>query len=74
MNWRNFLAGLHIIDKHVEDKSAFLLGAEHDEFYVYKPNTPLTKEEAAQMFDLGWQQPYCEERVYSEHEGWQALL
>lgn len=78
MKLNAFIDGLNILRTHFEDGDGFHIGAEHDQFYVYKTDTPLDSGEVGMLRDLGWFQPEVEEDEngdagpYDPEEGWSA--
>lgn len=78
MKLSNFIAGLQILQPHYNGGDGYHIGAEHDQFYAYQTDTPLTEKEAKNMFDLGWFQPETPEdedgnSAYDPEEGWSAF-
>ena len=64
-----------------EDKEdGYDIGAEHDQFYTYPTDYPLTAEDVQCMVDLGWFQeevPHEDEftaDLYDPEEGWSAYV
>ena len=75
-----FVNGLNILlpyfDKPDEN---YAVGAEHDQFYVYATDRPLTPEDVVKMKSLGWFQPDVRvpndasshsEAPYDPKDGW----
>lgn len=76
MQLDKFLAGIQILQPHYKNPNGFHIGAEHDQFYMYPTDTPLTEAEVKQMCDLGWFQPDCGfegPEDYKRDEGWSAF-
>lgn len=79
MKLTEFLAGLEILKSHYKDGGdGYHIGAEHDIFYCYQTDIPLSPEEVQRMHELGWHQ---EEAVvdgewkpenYDAEESWSA--
>ena len=75
-----FIEGLQILKPHYKDGDGYEIGAEHDQFYAYQTETPLTDEEVARMRELGWFQPEVPEDddenpgPYDPEEGWSAFV
>lgn len=74
----NFIEGLQILRGHYHHGDGYHIGAEHDQFFAYTTDTPLTPEEAERMFNLGWFQPDTTEgedgnKTYQEWDGWSAF-
>lgn len=73
MKLNDFQAGLALLANHFEKRDCYKIGSEHDQFYVYATDTPLTPEEAKQMHDLGWFQEGVEDG-YNPGEGWTCFV
>ena len=79
MKLSNFISGLNILRPHFKDGDGYHLGSEHDQFYVYKTDTPLDSGEVGMLHDLGWFQPEVGEDdngdrgPYDPEEGWSAF-
>ena len=67
MKLSNFIEGLKILQPYYDDGDGYHIGAEHDQFYAYATNRPLTPEDQKKMCDLDWFQP--ESGFSSESEG-----
>lgn len=68
-----FIAGLETLRPHYKDGDGYHIGAEHDQFYAYATDTPLSDDEVAKMRELGWFQPDTSEEIYSPEDGWSAF-
>lgn len=77
MKLQNFIAGLQILQKYYKE-DGYHIGSEHDIFYCYQTDTPLTSEDVQRMHELEWHQ---EEAVvdgewtpenYDPEESWSA--
>lgn len=79
MKLKEFMAGLQILKQYYKDDGdGYHIGAEHDIFYCYQTDTPLSPEDVQRMHELGWHQ---EEAVvdggwkpenYDPKESWSA--
>lgn len=69
-----FISGLNILKPHYNGGDGYHLGAEHDQFYAYPTDTPLSDEEVQQMRGLGWFQPEMPDEPYDPKEGWSAFV
>jgi hypothetical protein len=77
-----FIAGLQTLAPYYDDGDGYHLGAEHDIFYTYPTDRPLSPEDLRKMSDLGWFQenvaPDDAEEWLPEHydasEGWAAFV
>lgn len=56
MKLNDFIAGLEILKPHYNGGDGYHIGAEHDIFYCYQTDTPLSPEEVKRMEELGWLQ------------------
>lgn len=54
MNIKNLVEGINLLRKAFNDPDGYHIGAEHDAFYVYETDRPLSDEEAQKLIDLGW--------------------
>ena len=74
MKLNNFLEGLKTLQPFYKDGNGHHIGAEHDQFYAYATDTPLTPEAVENMLALGWFQPEQEDEApYDPEEGWSAF-
>ena len=77
MRLSEFIDGLNTLRPYYTDGDDFHIGAEHDQFYAYKTDKPLTPEDQKRMVALGWFQPEggmsddCDE--YDPDNGWSAF-
>jgi hypothetical protein len=78
MKLNDFIAGLQILQGYFDTPDKYCIGAEHDIFYVYSTDKPLSPEDVAKLVQLGWHQ---EEAVtdgeftaenYDPEESWSA--
>lgn len=75
-----FIEGLQILKPHYKDGDGYHLGAEHDQFYAYATETPLTEVECAKLWELGWFQPDApvedggHVKAYQPEDGWSAFV
>jgi hypothetical protein len=73
--------GLQIFQKYY-DKDGYNIGAEHDTFYAYTTDRPLSEEDLKTVVVLGWFQQDVETADegefkpsdYDPAEGWSALI
>lgn len=75
MRLSKFIDGLNTLRPYYTDGDGFHIGAEHDQFYAYKTDKPLTPEDVQKMLDLGWFQPEREDgdANYDPEDGWSAF-
>lgn len=74
MNLKNFIAGLLTLQPYYKDGDGYHIGAEHDQFYAYPTDRPLSTDDVQKMRDLGWFQPeQGEGEDYDPNEGWSAF-
>lgn len=73
MKLSNFIKGLKTLQPYYKDGDGYHIGAEHDQFYAYRTERPLTPEDVQKMRDLGWFQPEQEDGAeYDPENGWSA--
>lgn len=74
MKLSNFIDGLQILRSHYANADGYHIGAEHDQFYVYATETPLSEDEEKRLRQLGWFQPDIGDGApYDPAEGWSAF-
>ena len=77
MKLSNFIEGLKTLQPYYEGGDGYHIGAEHDQFYAYKTDKPLTPEDQKRMCKLGWFQPEGgmseEGGEYDAENGWSAF-
>ena len=57
MTLKNFLGGLSILEKYFDDTDGYVIGAEHDQFYLYSTDRDVSPEDKTSLDALGWFQP-----------------
>jgi len=67
MKLSKFIEGLKTLQPYYKDGDGYHIGAEHDQFYAYATERPLTTEDVQKMCALGWFQD--EEGGISEDGG-----
>lgn len=73
MKLNNFIEGLQILQPYYDKPDGYHIGAEHDEFYAYATDKPLTPEHVAKLRELGWFQAEVEDGApYDPAESWSA--
>lgn len=76
MQLSKFIAGLQILAPYFDGGDGHHTGAEHDQFYVYATDKPLSSEDVTKMNELGWFQAETynndteENGPYDPEEGW----
>lgn len=77
MKLQNFIDGLKTLQPYYEGGDGYHIGAEHDQFYCYMTDCPLTPEDVQKMLTLGWFQPdngISEDGgEYDPENGWSAF-
>lgn len=73
MKFSNFIEGLNILKPYYDNQDGFHIGAEHDQFYAYKTDRPLSSEDIEKMHNLGWFQPETRDSKYNPEDGWSAF-
>lgn len=74
MRLNDFMAGADLLANHFNDRSGFHIGAEHDQFYVYATDRPLSPEDVKRMHELGWFQEDAEAPAYDPAGGWTCYV
>ena len=80
MKLNDFIEGLTILQDYYNDPNGYHIGAEHDQFFIYNTDLPLSEEHVTRMFALGWFQPDAKivngERVndYDPDDGWSTFV
>ena len=62
---KNIIEGMQILLPKYKNPDGYHTAAEHDVFYMYETDTPLTDEEQARMEELGWRR--------SDSDGWEIF-
>lgn len=71
----NFMEGLRILRPYF-NSDKYCIGAEHDQFYVYATDRPVSTEDVTRLVELGWFQPECgfeKPEDYEPTEGWSVF-
>ena len=75
MKLSNFIEGLKTLQPYYKDGDGYHIGAEHDQFYAYQTERPLTTEDVQKMRALGWFQPdQDDDAEYNPEDGWSAFV
>ena len=62
------------LQPYYKDGDGYHICAEHDQFYAYQTESPLTPEDVQKMRDLDWFQPEQEDgATYDPESGWSAF-
>ncbi len=69
MNLRDFKAGVEIISRYYNDPDGYHIGAEHDVFYMYQTNKPISKHDLEALIKHGL---FQEEVKYENSDEFQA--
>jgi hypothetical protein len=73
MKLSELIDGLNILRSYYKG-DGFHFGCEHDQFYAYATDKPLTGEDVQKIRDLGWFQPELDDDApYDPAEGWSAF-
>lgn len=73
MKLSNFIAGLNILKPYYDGE--YVIGAEHDQFFAYATDRPLTPQDVQRMQDLDWFQPETNaDEDYNPDDGWSAFV
>jgi hypothetical protein len=74
MKLSNFIEGLTILRPYYVKQDGFHIGAEHDQFFAYATDNPLSDGDVAKMRELGWFQPdTVDDITYDPENGWIAF-
>jgi len=78
---KNIIEGLQILLPFYDNQDGFHNGAEHDAFYAYATEKPLTDEALGKMIALGWFQEDVaptdhdfSKSDYSPDDGWTCYV
>ncbi len=75
MNLKNFVDGVNLLRHYFTDPNGYHIGAEHDEFFVYATDRPVSPEDLVKLDAMGWSQPEVDEDApYDPAEGWRAFV
>jgi len=70
----SFIEGLKILQPYYKSGDGYHIGAEHDQFFAYATDLPLSDVDADTMFVLGWFQPNTQdEYIYDPEDGWSCF-
>lgn len=72
MKLSSFIEGLVILRGYYFGHDGYHTGTEHDQFYVYATDTPVSPENVAKLKELGWFQPNSDE--YDPSAEWSAIV
>ena len=73
MKLSNFINGLLILQPYYNN-DGYSIGAEHDQFYAYATDRPLSVTDVERMRELGWFQPGIDDdSEYEPDEEWSAF-
>jgi hypothetical protein len=76
MQLSKFVEGLKTLLPYYNAPDGYHIGAEHDQFYAYQTDKPLTPEDVQKMCGLGWFQPEGgisdDGGEYDPENGWSA--
>ena len=79
MDLNSFIEGLKTLKPYYDNGDGYHIGADHDHFYAYATDRPLTPEDVQKMRDLGWFQTGQEDEdddsaAYDPEDGWSAFV
>ena len=78
MKLGNLIDGLNILRTYYDGGDGYHIGCEHDQFYAYKTDKPLTPDDQKRMVELGWFQPdggMSEDgEEYAPDNGWSSFV
>lgn len=75
MKLGNLVQGITILQKYFDEPDGHHCGADHDIFYIYPTNKPVSDEDVGKLKELNWFQPDVEEdddenAPYDAEESW----
>ena len=80
MKLNDFIDGLLILKKYYNE-DGYHIGANQDQFYVYRTDYPLSSEDVDSLIDLGWFQPNTIDHdpnidwaEYDSNLGWSVFI
>lgn len=73
MKLSDFIFGLNILKMYFEGQCGYHIGAEHDQFFVYATQYPVSSHDVVTLRELGWFQPDSMEE-YDHASSWSAWL
>lgn len=78
MDLKRFVDGINILRPYYDNPDGYHIGSEHDEFYMYPTDKPLSDEDLRELLTLGWFQPdggaHLETPLdYDADTGWMAF-
>ncbi len=86
MTLGNFTKGLRILEAYYTNPNGYHIGAEHDQFYAYATQKPVSPEDIVRLQRLGWFQPEVDSHLdgeeateaeliaaYDPEEGWSCF-
>jgi len=64
MSTKNFIEGIKILQKYMEDLENHNIYCEHDVFYFDKTDNPISNADLDKLVNLGW---FQEDAEYEDH-------
>lgn len=75
MNLGDFIRGLTTLQGYYDNPYGYHIGAEHDQFYAYPTDSPVSEDDFRILKGWGWFQVDVEdEDVYEPNAGWSAFV
>ncbi len=71
MKLSNFIDGILILQSYYKT-DGYSIGAEHDTFYAYATDLPVSPEDYIKLTGLGWSQVDAPDGEYDPGDGWMA--
>lgn len=74
MSLSSFIAALETAAPYYDNRDGYHIGAEHDQFYLYATDRPMSDEDVEKMRSLGWFQPgIADDEPYDPAESWSTF-
>jgi hypothetical protein len=78
MKLDDFVNGINILRQYYDKPDGYHIGAEHDEFYMYATDKPVSAEDVKKLLTLGWFQTDGGAHLetpqdYNVESGWMAF-
>ena len=72
MNTKSLMRGIQTLLPYYDDENGYHSGSDHDVFYMFATDKPVSEEDQEELEVLGWYQPHGAE--YSQSESWYAYI
>lgn len=69
-----FIEGLLILQPYYDNGDGYHIGADHDQFYCYQTDRPVSPKDVKKLRRLGWFQPDApDDAEYDADDGWSVF-